>query len=156
MFLWQGRSRHKNGLVLSKSCNYQTFFLFNLLGLTFEIAEGGFLDIDVRITGPNGVNIYQGERETSGKYSFSAHTSGVYTYCFSNKMSTMTPKVVMFNMAIGESPKAEAQNGETANKLDDMIRELSGNILFFFHTVFLMFSCSFLNRGETGTRIYAS
>lgn len=98
-----------------------------ILGLTFEIAEGGFLDIDVRITGPNGVNIYQGERETSGKYSFAAHTSGVYTYCFSNKMSTMTPKVVMFNMAIGEAPKAEAQEGESANKLEDMITELSGN-----------------------------
>lgn len=109
------------------------------LGLTFEIAEGGFLDIDVRITGPNGVNIYQGERETSGKYSFAAHTSGVYTYCFSNKMSTMTPKVVMFNMAIGEAPKAEAQDGESANKLEDMIRELSGNVFvveFTFDNIF--------------------
>lgn len=96
-------------------------------GLTFEIAEGGFLDIDVRITGPNGANIYQGERETSGKYSFAAHNSGVYTYCFSNKMSTMTPKVVMFNMAIGEAPKADAKEGESANKLEDMISELSGN-----------------------------
>ncbi|KAJ8953716.1 hypothetical protein NQ314_007326 [Rhamnusium bicolor] len=98
------------------------------MGLTFEIAEGGFLDIDVRIIGPDGKNIYQGERETSGKYTFAAHTQGVYTYCFSNKMSTMTPKVVMFNMAIGESPKAEAQEGETTNKLEEMIRELSASL----------------------------
>lgn len=95
------------------------------VALTFEIAEGGFLDIDVRIIGPDGKNIYQGERETSGKYGFAAHTSGVYTYCFSNKMSTMTPKVVMFNMAVGESPKTESQDGETANKLEEMIRDLS-------------------------------
>lgn len=96
------------------------------VGLTFEIAEGGFLDIDVRIVGPDAKNIYQGERESSGKYTFSAHTTGVYTYCFSNKMSTMTPKVVMFNMAIGESPKADAQDGEPKNKLEDMIKELGG------------------------------
>lgn len=81
----------------------------------------------MRIIGPDGNVIYTGERETSGKYTFSAHTAGVYTYCFSNKMSTMTPKVVMFNMAIGEAPKADAQaDGEHTNKLEDMIRELSG------------------------------
>lgn len=81
----------------------------------------------MRIVGPDGRTIYQGERETSGKYTFAAHNSGVYTYCFSNKMSTMTPKVVMFNMAIGEAPKAEGEKGEGENtdKLEDMIKELS-------------------------------
>lgn len=65
-------------------------------GLVFEIAEGGFLDIDVKIMDPAGNIIYQGERESSGKFTFAAHTEGKYTYCFSNKMSTMTPKVDIF------------------------------------------------------------
>lgn len=98
------------------------------MGLMFEIAEGGFLDIDVKIIGPDNRIIYQGERETSGKYTFSAHTTGVYTYCFSNQMSTMTPKVVMFNMDIGEAPKDQApasEGGDDHNKLQDMIKELS-------------------------------
>lgn len=34
---------------------------------------------------------------------------GVYTYCFSNKMSTMTPKVVMFNVEVGETAKEEKE-----------------------------------------------
>ena len=30
------------------------------LGLTFEVAEGGFLDVDVQITGPDQKVVYQG------------------------------------------------------------------------------------------------
>jgi len=100
------------------------------LSLMFEVAEGGFLDIDVKITGPDGKEIYKGERESSGKYTFAAAMDGTYTYCFSNQMSTMTPKVVMFSMdvATAPSPPAGMPTGtEDAdhNKLEEMVRELS-------------------------------
>ncbi|GBP65929.1 Transmembrane emp24 domain-containing protein 2 [Eumeta japonica] len=102
------------------------------MGLTFEIAEGGFLDIDLTITGPDGAVIHRGERESSGKYTFSAHTTGRYTYCFSNKMSTMTPKVVMFNLEIGEAPSrpvgADREEDAGHTKLDDMIKELASTL----------------------------
>ncbi len=88
--------------------------ILEFAGLTFEISEGGFLDIDVKIVGPDDKPIYEGNRETSGKYTFNAHAPGVYTYCFSNKMSTMTPKVVMFNMEIGE-PTKEKEPGAEGN-----------------------------------------
>jgi len=103
------------------------------LGLMFETIEGGFLDIDVRIVGPDGKVIYQGDRETNGKYTFAAYETGTYTYCFSNQMSTVTPKVVMFTMEISEAPSGtpgapgEQEAGHT--KLDDMIRELSGGLI---------------------------
>ncbi|KAL3272206.1 hypothetical protein HHI36_022689 [Cryptolaemus montrouzieri] len=94
------------------------------MGLTFEVAEGGFLDIDVRIMAPSGETICKGERETNGNYTFTANTQGAYTYCFSNKISTIVPKVVMFNMAIGEvtHDKKDVLN---TNKLEDMNREIS-------------------------------
>lgn len=99
------------------------------LGLMFEVAEGGFLDIDVKIAGPDNKVIYNGERESSGKYTFAAHMDGIYTYCFSNKMSTMTPKVVMFTMDVADAvtPDAHSQGDTNAehDKLEGMVRELS-------------------------------
>lgn len=84
----------------------------NFIGLTFEIAEGGFLDIDVKIIDPHGKIIYKGEREGSGKYTFAADIEGIYTYCFSNQMSTMTPKIVMFNMEVDDTQGSENTEGE--------------------------------------------
>lgn len=96
------------------------------LGLTFEVAEGGFLDIDVSIVGPDTKPIHKGERESTGRYTFSAERDGIYKYCFSNKMSTMTPKIVMFNMDITEEASHDKQEGEEVdhNKLEDQIKEL--------------------------------
>jgi len=96
------------------------------MALMFEVADGGFLDIDVKIIGPDQKVIYQGERETSGKYTFVAHMEGTYNYCFSNKMSTMTPKIVKFSMDVGEPPKdTSKEDAEHHDKLNDMIQQLT-------------------------------
>ncbi|XP_032668343.1 transmembrane emp24 domain-containing protein 2 [Odontomachus brunneus] len=120
----------------AEECFFDKVEFGTKMGLTFEIAEGGFLDIDVKIVGPDGKKIYEGEQESSGKYTFAAHTPGVYTYCFSNQKSSMTPKVVMFNMDIGENRKpneetagAEGQDADgNHGKLDDMIKDLSTSL----------------------------
>uniref|UniRef100_T1KPX8 GOLD domain-containing protein n=2 Tax=Tetranychus urticae TaxID=32264 RepID=T1KPX8_TETUR len=114
----------------AQECFFERVTSGTKMGLMFEVVEGGFLDIDVKITGPDNKVVHQEERVSSGKYTFAAHMDGVYHYCFSNAMSTMTPKAVMFSLDIGEAPKPETPDNDTShNKLEDMIKELSSALI---------------------------
>ncbi|KAH8306604.1 hypothetical protein KR018_011484 [Drosophila ironensis] len=101
-------------------------------GVTFEVIDGGFLDVDIKISGPDNHVMHESEKESSGKYTFVAPSKGTYTVCFNNERSSMTPKLVMFSIDVGEAPQrapgapGEEEVGHT--KLEDMIRELSGTL----------------------------
>ncbi|KAH8387445.1 hypothetical protein KR093_007138 [Drosophila rubida] len=101
-------------------------------GVTFEVIDGGFLDVDIKITGPEQHVMHESEKESSGKFTFVAPTKGVYTVCFNNERSSMTPKMVMFSIELGDTPVrapgAPGQEEVGHTKLEDMIRELSGTL----------------------------
>ncbi|UJR27022.1 hypothetical protein I4U23_008327 [Adineta vaga] len=119
----------------AEECFFEKLTSGTKLLFTFEVVEGGFLDIDITITGPDQKEVYHGGRESSGKTAFSAHVDGIYTVCFNNKMSSITPKTIMFSIEIGDKPKLDLSNdanGEdvtvTHNKLEELISELSASL----------------------------
>lgn len=59
------------------------------------------------MVGPDDRTIYTVQKETEGRFTFIAHESGVYRFCFSNAMSTVTPKTVSFTLVLGEGSRRE-------------------------------------------------
>ena len=112
-----------------EECFFEKMQAGTKMGLTFEVTEGGFLDIDVKIYSPDGNLAYEVDRESNGKITLAADKEGIYRYCFSNKMSTMTPKIVMFSIDAGERPAyAKEEDGESEKKLETMIKELASSL----------------------------
>ena len=75
-----------------EECFYDRVKSGTKMGLIFEIVEGEALNVDVNIEGHDGRDIHSDVRESNEKYTFATHLDSVYKYCFSNKMSTTTPK----------------------------------------------------------------
>lgn len=68
---------------------------------SWNVVSGGFLDVDVRVYGPDNVVIYEVERQTDGAFQFVGMETGTHRLCFGNTMSTVTPKGVAFSWAVG-------------------------------------------------------
>lgn len=92
---------------------------------TFEVLDGGSLDLDLTIKDPNNYVIHSEQRQTSGRYTIEANQDGAHSYCFSNKMSTVATKIVMFNVEFSDVKK---ESDQEQDKLGNMVIELTGLI----------------------------
>merc|ERR1719454_1326000 len=109
-----------------EDCFHETGKAGDKINIMYEVAEGGFLDIDVKVYNPVNKVMYDQQRETSGKVMFTLEQDGKVRCCFSNKISTVTHKVVMFNMEMtaGHEPNTE----ESHSKLQTMMGDLASQM----------------------------
>lgn len=112
----------------SEECFYEKAISGTKLGFTFEVIEGGFLDIDVSIYDPSNSLIHTEPKASSGKYTIEANKDGPYKYCFSNKMSTVTPKVVMFTIETARQVQHKLSGAQDQEKLNDMLKDLTNSM----------------------------
>ncbi|OON23434.1 Emp24/gp25L/p24 family protein [Opisthorchis viverrini] len=85
--------------------------------LHYEVAEGGFLDIDAAVYGPDGKLMYNEIKKPNGRPKFVASKAGSYKYCFGNKMSSLTPKVVLFELEV-EEDHLQAEDEDDGSHFD--------------------------------------
>ena len=83
---------------IENECFHERVPIGTKLGFSFEVVEGGFFDIDIEIKDPANVILHQDERSSSGKFTIEATMEGPYQFCFSNKRSSLAPKVMIFDI----------------------------------------------------------
>ena len=118
---------------IENECFHERVPIGTKLGFSFEVVEGGFYDIDVEIRDPQNVILHQDERSSNGKFTIEANLDGPYKFCFSNKKSSYTPKVVIFDidkappgsrLGNGSTTSGEKEKEDETDKISSMIDEL--------------------------------
>lgn len=69
---------------------------------SFEVMQGGLLDIDAAVYGPANEVHFSAQRQKTGSFNLLAPSAGLYRLCFSNRMSTMAEKSVAFSLHLGD------------------------------------------------------
>ncbi len=96
----------------------------------FAVQSGGSFDVDFEIKDPNDKIILDGQRERQGDFVFTANIVGEYSFCFENDMSTLTDKLVDFDIMVESEPRREApakagQLQEQTSALEESIYRLN-------------------------------
>ena len=101
-------------------------------GLTrIQVQAGGSFDIDYEVKDPNDRVLLDGARERQGDYVLTANHVGEYSFCFENDMSTLTEKLIDFDIMVESEPRREppakpGQISEHTSALEESIFKLNG------------------------------
>lgn len=101
------------------SANTKVFF-------HFAVTNGGALDIDASIYGPDAQLIWSCEKEIEGRVLFKAKIPGPHKFCFGNKMSSVTTKTVAFAIHSGE--RAEVDSRTTSDPLQRSLSHIADGL----------------------------
>lgn len=109
-------------------CYTQEVEQANKLAGSFEVLAGGLLDVDCTVTGPNRETHYSTQRQKSGAFSLLAPTTGSYSICFSNRLSTQSEKTVAFSLHAGDALFRDVAKQEHVTPLESEVTQLSDAI----------------------------
>lgn len=114
---------------LDKACFYEILEVEERFDLSFQVVEGGNMDVDFWINTPDNQVFYPVYRQTTHTFGFNAPTKGKYTYCFSNQLSSSDSKVVTFTIQ-GPDDRTKADTKDSKNTdliapIQDEFRQLT-------------------------------
>ncbi|KAF9917842.1 p24 complex component [Lobosporangium transversale] len=109
-----------------RRCFFENLEKGDTFHVSFQVGEGGHLDIDFFMTNPNEILVEDAKKTASDTFNFEAKISGKHEYCFSNAFSTVTEKTVGFNALVFKPYREDATN--KTDPLEQEIRELAAGI----------------------------
>ncbi|KIM64491.1 hypothetical protein SCLCIDRAFT_1213315 [Scleroderma citrinum Foug A] len=104
------------------------------IGFYFAVQAGGSFDIDFDLKDPNEKVLLDGQRERSGDYVLTANTVGEYAFCFENDMSTLTDKLIDFDIMVESEPRREVaakpgQMSDHSSPLEESVYRLNSMLM---------------------------
>ncbi|KAF8638133.1 hypothetical protein AX17_002432 [Amanita inopinata Kibby_2008] len=127
---------HGSALTTPIAANERLCFYADVdkAGEKIGVQSGGSFDIDFEIRDPIEKVILDGQRERQGDYVLTANTVGEYSFCFENDMSTLTEKLVDFDIMVESEPRREApakpgQIAEHTSALEESVFRLNGLLM---------------------------
>ncbi|EJU06445.1 supernatant protein factor C-terminal domain-containing protein [Dacryopinax primogenitus] len=82
----------------TKACFFEDLHVQDQMTVTYQVGQGGSLDIDFWLADPDNIPISKHHKQSTGTAKTTAQKDGRYTYCFSNEMSSMSDKLISFNV----------------------------------------------------------
>ncbi|CAO3614930.1 unnamed protein product [Mucor fragilis] len=79
-------------------CYHEELEVGEKITVSYQVGDGGNLDIDFWFQDPTDAIIISTTRTSSNSHTLQANIEGKYTYCFSNEFSTVSEKKVGFNI----------------------------------------------------------
>ncbi|KAF8974641.1 emp24/gp25L/p24 family/GOLD-domain-containing protein [Flammula alnicola] len=81
-----------------KECFFEDLHVHDKMTVTYQVGEGGHLDIDFWLSDPTGRVLGKQIRQSTGQLAITAEKDGRHEYCFSNQMSAIADKMISFNV----------------------------------------------------------
>ncbi|XP_072021888.1 transmembrane emp24 domain-containing protein 3-like [Amphiura filiformis] len=94
-----------------RQCFHEDFHVSHSFILEYKVLAGGSLDIDVFVIGPGGEDIYTGRRKKQDAIVFPTTPARNFSFCFSNRFSTMSKKKVYFSLQAKSQATLSAKLG---------------------------------------------
>ncbi|KAI9259202.1 COPII-coated vesicle protein [Helicostylum pulchrum] len=108
-------------------CYFEDLEVGERLTISYEVNEGGNLDIDFWLSDPNGATELSTVRTTADTHTYFARHEGRHIYCFSNEFSTVSDKRIAFNVH-ENFQKVHDSVKETTDPLEKELAELADSI----------------------------
>ncbi|XP_074044287.1 transmembrane emp24 domain-containing protein 5 isoform X2 [Macrotis lagotis] len=126
-----------------KECFYQPMPLRATLEIEYQVLDGAGLDIDFHLTSPEGKTLVFEQRKSDGVHSVETE-AGDYMFCFDNTFSTISEKVIFFELILDNMGEQEQEQEDWkkyvtgTDMLDMKLEDILVSIIKIFSSIDLL------------------